>query len=237
MVDKTFLPVLIALHGLKNSGKTTVAEGLIASLCARGYTVGSIKISRQPRFNLDWRGSDTWRHTRAGAAAVLAQSREETLYLEIRAAGRLDSEGHPASEILPEPKTSPDLKTLLQAKTLLGHFPEGLQFVVAEGLSHPEVQVVVVCLSSREDLEEVIALRGTDRRKIAAVSGRLTDTLSEDSGPGESGSGLLDYPVYDVIIPEQREALVSLLLERTGNPAASAAPHGPLYRDAGWLPG
>lgn len=69
--------VEFAVIGAKNSGKTTVIEGLIAYLVGEGYRVATIKhTSHSHRF--DKPGKDTYRHRQAGAAVTVAISKGET---------------------------------------------------------------------------------------------------------------------------------------------------------------
>jgi len=63
--------------GAKNSGKTTVIEGLIKYLINEGYRVATIKhTSHSHRF--DKPGKDTYRHREAGASLTVAISKGET---------------------------------------------------------------------------------------------------------------------------------------------------------------
>lgn len=68
------MPALIAIVGKSNSGKTTLVERLLPALLAKGVRVGTIKHTRHDAA-LDTPGKDSWRHRRAGAAAVLVASR------------------------------------------------------------------------------------------------------------------------------------------------------------------
>lgn len=69
--------VELAVVGAKNSGKTTVIEGLTAYLIARGRRVATIKhTSHSHRF--DKPGKDTYRHREAGAVLTVAVSKGET---------------------------------------------------------------------------------------------------------------------------------------------------------------
>jgi len=60
--------------GRKNSGKTTVIEGLISELVKRPLRVASVKHIRKKGFSMDTEGKDTWRHSAAGANPVIAVS-------------------------------------------------------------------------------------------------------------------------------------------------------------------
>lgn len=67
-----------SIVGLTGSGKTTVAEHLIAEFVKRGYTVGTVKEIHFDAFAMDTEGKNTWRHRQAGADTVTARSRKET---------------------------------------------------------------------------------------------------------------------------------------------------------------
>jgi molybdopterin-guanine dinucleotide biosynthesis protein MobB len=69
--------VELAIVGAKNSGKTTVMEGLVAYLVGRGFRVATIKhTAHSHRF--DTPGKDTFRHRDAGAALTVARGEGET---------------------------------------------------------------------------------------------------------------------------------------------------------------
>lgn len=61
---------VVAIVGSTDSGKTTVIEGLLPLLRARGLRVGTMKHTHHG-FDFDREGSDSARHTAAGAAPVL----------------------------------------------------------------------------------------------------------------------------------------------------------------------
>ena len=69
-------PVIYAISGYKNSGKTTLMTALIAELTRRGYRVASIKHDGHD-FDPDVPGTDSYRHRIAGAygTAVFSQKR------------------------------------------------------------------------------------------------------------------------------------------------------------------
>ena len=62
-------PVVVAVSGVKNSGKTTLIEGLLPLLCAKGLKVAVIKHDGHD-FSPDVPGTDTFRHLRAGACGT-----------------------------------------------------------------------------------------------------------------------------------------------------------------------
>lgn len=73
MAEKTQIPV-IALVGRSKSGKTTLIEKLIPELKQRGHRVGTIKHHAHPKFEIDYEGTDTWRHAQAGSDHVVLSS-------------------------------------------------------------------------------------------------------------------------------------------------------------------
>ncbi|OGL45835.1 MAG: molybdopterin-guanine dinucleotide biosynthesis protein B [Candidatus Schekmanbacteria bacterium RBG_13_48_7] len=67
----------LGVVGAKNSGKTTVIEGLVKFLVREGYRVATIKhTSHSHRF--DTPGKDTYRHRQAGAMLTIAAGKDET---------------------------------------------------------------------------------------------------------------------------------------------------------------
>lgn len=72
------MPKIVAVVGGKHSGKTTIIENLIKELKQRKYHVGAIKeMIRIP--TLDTPATETDRYTKAGAEAVVAVPRQETV--------------------------------------------------------------------------------------------------------------------------------------------------------------
>jgi len=60
---------VVAVSGVKNSGKTTLIEGLLAHLTSRGLRVAVIKHDGHS-FSPDIPGTDSYRHHAAGARGV-----------------------------------------------------------------------------------------------------------------------------------------------------------------------
>lgn len=59
-------PPVLCIAGTSRAGKTTLIEGLIRELVARGYRVGTVKHCPHD-ITLDAAGKDSWRHAAAGA--------------------------------------------------------------------------------------------------------------------------------------------------------------------------
>jgi len=72
----------IAVVGTSGSGKTTTIEYLTSRLSKEGYKVGSIKHIHHPDFSIDTEGTDTWRHTHAGAIVTVAIAPKETVIIK-----------------------------------------------------------------------------------------------------------------------------------------------------------
>ena len=68
---------VIGFSAFSGVGKTTVMESVIRLLTARGVRVGVVKHDRHG-FDIDHPGKDSYRHTEAGAAAVVITSPEKT---------------------------------------------------------------------------------------------------------------------------------------------------------------
>jgi molybdopterin-guanine dinucleotide biosynthesis adapter protein len=65
----TRIPV-VSVVGKSDSGKTTLMEGLIRALAARGWRVATVKHHIHD-FDIDIPGKDSWRHARAGATVTM----------------------------------------------------------------------------------------------------------------------------------------------------------------------
>ena len=72
---------IITVVGIRGAGKTTVVESLLRALTDRGLRVGTVKTVFCPTFHMDKPGSNTYRHTAAGAALVAARAETETTVL------------------------------------------------------------------------------------------------------------------------------------------------------------
>ena len=198
-------PYLINVIGLKKSGKTTVTEGIVASLRARGYRVGTVKSMVQSVFSMDTEGKDTYRHGSAGAEFTISLSLRETVLLQRHDGGRRGID---------------DISHL---------FPEGVQYVVCEGLEDPTApQLQVVCLRDPDDMERTVQVRMVDQKSIICLSGLIAI----------EGKGNLPYPLFNVMETSGREELTDLIVERTGRPDPAGGPSGPIIDRGGkWEPG
>jgi molybdopterin-guanine dinucleotide biosynthesis protein MobB len=187
---------VVAVLGLKNSGKTTVAEALISALSAQGLRVAAVKTSHLARLDLDSRHRDSRQLYDAGAVCVVAQAREQTLIVR-----RHD---HPAT-----------------FSEILGLLPSELHFVVLEGGAAAEADVVLLCLRSLGELDETLKVRDVPQRKLRALTGlaAVRPTGSEGKAGDSSRSaqvGTMELPLLDAADPAGRQALLRLVLTAAG---------------------
>jgi len=192
--ERTISPsCIVSVSGLHGSGKTTVAEALVAELASRGYRVGCVKTIRHRGLALDAEGTDTRRHAAAGAEFVIALLDREIAYFEPRS----------------------DRPSLRDARRL---FRPGVQVVVWEGDLEEEAKPVrVVCLKSAEDLARTLETRGIPAESVAAVSGVAAAGFAS-AGFASAGfaSGAGRPPAFDVTDPGQRRALADVVIGRCG---------------------
>ncbi|RTL61572.1 MAG: molybdopterin-guanine dinucleotide biosynthesis protein B [Hyphomicrobiales bacterium] len=86
-------PFVIGIAGWKNSGKTTMAERLIAEFARRGLRVASVKHAHHD-FQVDDGPTDSARHRRAGAQQVaIVSSARWAIVRELRDAPEPSLEG------------------------------------------------------------------------------------------------------------------------------------------------
>ena len=73
--------VIIAICGVKNSGKTTLITKLIQKFNSLGYNVATIKHDGHD-FNADIEGTDSYKHKQAGAYGTAVFSRNKFLIVK-----------------------------------------------------------------------------------------------------------------------------------------------------------
>lgn len=74
-------PVLIAVSGVKNSGKTTLIEKLIPKLNSEGLKVATVKHDGHD-FDADIEGTDTFKHRKAGAYGTAIFSKNKFMVIK-----------------------------------------------------------------------------------------------------------------------------------------------------------
>lgn len=75
------MPVKLAISGVKNSGKTTLIERLIPYLKEEGLKIGVIKHDGHD-FNPDVKGTDSYRHRKAGVDGNIIFSKNKYMLIE-----------------------------------------------------------------------------------------------------------------------------------------------------------
>ena len=73
------LPPLVSFVGPSGTGKTSLLEGVIAELTARGHRVAAVKHDAH-RIELDSEGKDSWRFRQAGAAHTLLMGADQVAW-------------------------------------------------------------------------------------------------------------------------------------------------------------
>lgn len=74
-------PVVIAISGVKNSGKTTLIERLIPKLSCEGLKIATIKHDGHD-FECDIEGTDTYKHKNAGAYGTAIFSKNKFMVVK-----------------------------------------------------------------------------------------------------------------------------------------------------------
>jgi molybdopterin-guanine dinucleotide biosynthesis protein B len=119
---------VVGFCGPSGVGKTTLIEGVIAGLKARGLRVSVIKHAHQ-QFDIDRPGKDSHRHREAGATEVLvASARRLALLREFDVEGlpnlhQLLAELSPADWVLVEGWKHADLPKIEVWRAALGQVP------------------------------------------------------------------------------------------------------------------
>lgn len=124
-------PFLAAISGIKNSGKTTFLEKLVAELNRRGYKVAVIKHDGH-EFEPDVPGTDSWRMRKAGAYGSAVFSKGQWMVS----------------------KQEPDMDEQQMAKL----FPEA-DFILLEGFKYSEYPKFEIV--RKENLKEPVCDPGT----------------------------------------------------------------------------
>lgn len=74
-------PVIIAISGVKNSGKTTLIERIIPKLNNEGLKVATVKHDGHD-FDADVEGTDTFKHRKAGAYGIAIFSKNKFMVIK-----------------------------------------------------------------------------------------------------------------------------------------------------------
>jgi molybdopterin-guanine dinucleotide biosynthesis protein B len=151
--------ILVSVVGVSKSGKTTTIEYLASKLTEEGYKVGSVKHIHHQDFSIDTEGTDTWRHTRAGAKVTVAVAPKETVIIK-------KTENIPAdlNEII----------KLFKDEKLDVVFIEGLHSLTAKRKDIPKI------VTAKEASDLMKTLEGTD--PVLAITGIIAKNKTRVSG-------------------------------------------------------
>jgi len=73
-------PLAFGFYGQSKTGKTTLITEIIKQLTDEGFNVATVKITDK-NINMDTKGKDTWKHSKAGSKLVVFSSPNETDFL------------------------------------------------------------------------------------------------------------------------------------------------------------
>jgi molybdopterin-guanine dinucleotide biosynthesis protein B len=73
-------PLILGIYGKSKSGKTSLIVKIIKQFSNEGFKISSIKISDK-KINIDTKGKDTWKHSKAGAKLVVLSSKDKIDFL------------------------------------------------------------------------------------------------------------------------------------------------------------
>ncbi|SFU57446.1 molybdopterin guanine dinucleotide biosynthesis accessory protein MobB [Clostridium sp. DSM 8431] len=80
-MKKKSKPVLLAISGVKNSGKTTLIERILPKLKEAGYKAATVKHDGHD-FEVDVEGTDTYKHRKAGAYGTAIFSKNKFMVIK-----------------------------------------------------------------------------------------------------------------------------------------------------------
>ncbi len=84
---------MVSFVAPSGTGKTTLLEGVIAALTARGHRIGAVKHDAH-RIELDTKGKDSWRLRQAGAAGTALVGRDQLAFFGKSSDDDDGSDGH-----------------------------------------------------------------------------------------------------------------------------------------------
>ena len=74
-------PILLAISGVKNSGKTTLIERILPKLKEKGFVCATVKHDGHD-FDCDIEGTDTFKHRKAGAFGTAIFSKNKFMVIK-----------------------------------------------------------------------------------------------------------------------------------------------------------
>lgn len=134
---------IVSIVGRKNSGKTTLIEGIVPELKRRGYRIGTIKHEAHSvnLEDIDREGKDTYRHQRCGSEAVVLAGKDKLMLIKA----------------IKDPITINDIKKYLN----------GLDLILTEGYKgedKPKIEVFrkerggeLLCTKEKDNLVAIVS--------------------------------------------------------------------------------
>lgn len=126
-------PIIIAILGHKDSGKTKIIEFLTQELTMRGLKVVTIKHIAHDYFEVNAEGKDTWRHKKAGAKIVIGISEKRMAIIDDIIKSSEEAFNYALEYLMSK---NPDVILI-----------EGFSKIVS---SHPDIRKVVIARDLRE---------------------------------------------------------------------------------------
>jgi molybdopterin-guanine dinucleotide biosynthesis protein B len=130
--------------------------------------VGSIKHIHHPDFSIDTEGTDTWRHTHAGAIVTVAIAPKETVIIKKTDASKLDLDR---------------IIGLLNEEKVDFIFIEGLHSLIAKRKDIPKI-------IAAKDVEDLMGTLNGTVQPILAITGVIAEKKTEVSG--------VEAPIIDI---------------------------------------
>lgn len=167
---------VIMVKGFSKTGKTTTVTALIAELRRRGYSVGTVKDIHYQSFTMDQPGTDTWKHTGAGAERVTALGLKETDILFSR---RMDIDAilkyYKEDFVILEGDSGADCPAILTARTQADIEKRmtdrviAISGIISSELDHWNELPVIDCTKEVEKMADLIEKTTAKEKKEADV--------------------------------------------------------------------
>jgi len=205
----TRAPLVLAVVGRREAGKTRVIESLVRAFKARGLRVATAKHVPEEEFSLDKPGKDSWRHAEAGADAVTIVAPREVSTIR-----RLRGRGLTFEDVLAMASEGCDVLLLEGFKSMVGSRPDVPKVAVVK---RPEEAKDI---EAEGRLRPILAFVGPGKAEGLGAPyfsfselGELAEFILERFKPGEKPSVLLFFNAKQVPMNDfVRKVLRSLIL-------------------------
>jgi len=152
---------IVSVIGWHDAGKTAFLEKLLRELKRRGVRVATIKHTRGD-FDIDHRGTDTWRFTKAGSDVVVISGRDQMALVERR-------------------------QEEASLEEIVSRLPVGIDLVITEGYKRaptPKIEVVRAdgneeWIACDKDLLALISDRPISDRKVPQFTSNQAGAVAD----------------------------------------------------------